>query len=120
YLTAYPCGMQVPVVSSVNFTGGQTIANLATVAVGANHSICLTSPVPTNVIVDQAGGFAAKGATYTSAVTTRLLDTRNGLGGHTGQAAPGDTVELQVPGSRRLPAGATSAVVNLTPTATSA
>ncbi len=112
--------MDAPVVSNVNFTAGQTIANLATVQVGTNNSICLSSPVPTNVIVDLAGTFAAKGATFTSAVTTRLLDTRNGLGGHNGPVAGGETVELQVAGSRGIPAGATSAVVNLTATGTAA
>ena len=49
YVSAYPCGMDAPLVSNVNFTAGQTIANLATVGVGTNHSICLTSSTPTNV-----------------------------------------------------------------------
>jgi hypothetical protein len=120
YLTAYPCGMDAPLVSNVNFTAGQTIANLATVRVGANNSICLSSPVPTNVIVDLAGTFAPKGGTFTSAVTTRLLDTRNGLGGRRGQIGAGETVELQVAGTRGIPAGATSAIVNLTATGTAA
>ena len=120
YLTAYPCGMDAPLVSNVNFAAGQTIANLATVRLGSAKDICLASPVPTNVIVDVAGVFAKNGATFTSAVTTRLLDTRNGLGGHSGPAAAGETVELQVAGSRGIPTGATSAVVNLTATGTTA
>jgi hypothetical protein len=118
YLTAYPCGMTAPVVSNVNFTTGQTIANLATVAVAANHTICLFSSTPTDIIIDHAGTFAATGATYTSAVTTRLLDTRTTLGGHPGPATPTDTIEIQIAGSRAIPPNATSATINLTATAT--
>jgi hypothetical protein len=120
YLTAYPCGMDAPVVSNVNFNAGQTIANLATVRVGDNNSICLSSPVPTNLIVDLAGTFASKGGTFTSAVTSRFLDTRDGTGGTTGPAEAGRTIELQVAGARGIPASATSVVVNLTATGTAA
>ena len=120
YLTAYPCGMDTPLVSNVNFAGGQTIANLATVRLGSAKDICLSSPVPTNVIVDLAGVFTKNGATFTSAVTTRLLDTRDGTGGWTGQAGADQTIELKVAGTRGIPAAANSAVVNLTATGNTA
>jgi hypothetical protein len=118
YLTAYPCGMTAPLVSNVNFAGGQTIANLATVRLGSAKDICLSSPVPTNVIVDLAGVFSKSGATFTSAVTTRLLDTRDGTGGWTGQADAGQVIELSVAGTRGIPTAANSVVVNLTATGT--
>jgi len=114
YLTAYPCGMDTPLVSNVNFAAGQTIANLATVRVGTSTSICLFSSTPTNVIVDQAGTFAATGATFTSAVPARILDTRNGA-----PPTPGHTIEVAIAGTRGIPAHATSVVVNLTATGTS-
>lgn len=43
----------------------------------------------------------------------RILDTRTGTGGHPGQAGPGETVTLAVPG---LPADATAVAINLTGT----
>jgi hypothetical protein len=120
YLTAYPCGMDTPLVSNVNFAADQTIANLATVRLGSAKDLCLASPVPTNVIVDLAGVFTTSGATFTSAVSTRFLDTRDGTGGWTGPVAAGQTVELHVAGTRGIPTNATSVVVNLTATATAA
>ena len=120
YLTAYPCGMDAPLVSNVNFTPGQTVANLATVRVGQANSICLSSPVPTNVIVDLAGSFATDGGTFTSAVTSRFLDTRTGIGGWTGEADAMQRIEVQIAGTRGIPAGSTSAVVNLTATGATA
>jgi len=34
YLTAFAAGQTVPFVSTVNFTAGETVANLATIALG--------------------------------------------------------------------------------------
>ena len=47
----------MPLVSNVNFVAGQTVANLATVPLGTNHSICLYSSVPTQVVADLAGAY---------------------------------------------------------------
>ena len=46
YLTAYPCGGAVPLVSNVNFGAGQTVPNSAVVPIGANRSICFFANTP--------------------------------------------------------------------------
>jgi hypothetical protein len=52
FLTAYPCGTAKPNTSNVNFTAGQTVANLSIVKVGAGGKVCLVSDQPTHLIVD--------------------------------------------------------------------
>jgi hypothetical protein len=120
YLTAFPCGTEPPLVSSLNFVAGQTIAGLATVKLGAGSRICLFSPVPTNVVVDVNGAFAAGGDTLTTAVPSRFLDTRDGTGGWLGAVGPMQRIELAVGGARGVPDGVTAAVVNLTATGATA
>ncbi|MET0662886.1 MAG: SGNH/GDSL hydrolase family protein [Ilumatobacteraceae bacterium] len=82
YLTAFPCGGTVPVVSNVNFLAGETIAGSAFVPVGVDGRVCVFSSVPVDVIVDLTGTFAPDGAlAYTPAAPTRVFDTRNAIGG---------------------------------------
>lgn len=57
YLAAYPCGTSPPTSSNLNYSAGQTIANLAVVALGADASVCITSYAATDVVVDLAGWF---------------------------------------------------------------
>jgi hypothetical protein len=57
YLTAYPCGEQPPVASTVNHLAGQTIANGAIARVGTNGKVCVFSFATTHLIVDVTGVF---------------------------------------------------------------
>jgi len=57
FVTVYPCGIDPPLASNLNFAGGQTVANAAIVKVGAGGSICLFNSQPTHLIVDVAGYF---------------------------------------------------------------
>jgi hypothetical protein len=52
FITAYPCGTAKPNTSNVNFTTGQTVANLSVIALGTNGKICLTTSAPTHLIAD--------------------------------------------------------------------
>jgi hypothetical protein len=52
FLTAYPCGSPKPNTSNVNFTSGQTVANLSVIKIGAAGKICLVSDKTTQLIVD--------------------------------------------------------------------
>jgi IPT/TIG domain len=52
FITAYPCGTTKPNTSSLNFTTGQTVANLSVIALGTNGKICLTTSAPTHLIAD--------------------------------------------------------------------
>lgn len=118
YLTAYPCGSTLPLVSNVNFGAGQTVPNSAVVPIGANRSICFFANTPTHIIVDLAGAFGGSGASLTTVVPSRLLDTRNGTGGWLGALGHTQTVDLAVGGKSGVPAGAAAVVLNVTVTNT--
>ncbi|GIF53272.1 hypothetical protein DFJ67_1772 [Asanoa ferruginea] len=56
YLSVYPFGQPRPVVSALNFTKGQTVANLVTVGLGQDSFLVYNNGGSTvDVIVDQAG-----------------------------------------------------------------
>jgi hypothetical protein len=55
YLTVYPCGGEVPLASNLNFTAGDTRANLVTVRLGSNGEVCFYSYGRTSVIADITG-----------------------------------------------------------------
>ncbi|GAA5201257.1 hypothetical protein GCM10023322_80870 [Rugosimonospora acidiphila] len=59
YITAYPHGAARPTTSSVDFAGGQTVANMAIVPVGANGSIDLYNGggATVDLLVDLYGGY---------------------------------------------------------------
>ena len=61
FLTVYPSGVDQPTASNVNFTGGQTIANLATVKLGSDGRIRVTnnSPGSVHLLADIAGYYVA-------------------------------------------------------------
>jgi hypothetical protein len=97
YLTAYPCGDTMPVVSNVNFGVGETIAGAAYVPIGAGGTVCLFTNTPVDVVVDLTGTFSADGALhFTPAVPTRVYDTRDGVGGWTPIHGGGQTIDVRV------------------------
>ena len=115
YVTAYPHGGFMPNTSSINFSAGQTVANLSVVQISAGGAIDLYngSAATAQIIVDVAGyylaGTAVSAGTFIPASPYRLADSRNGdLGGRfTAHAAR----KLLVDGSYALPPNGVSAVV---------
>ena len=74
FLTAFPCGGEIPTVSNVNFGAGETIAGAAYVPVGADGTVCLFTNTPVDVVVDLTGTFSSSGAlAFTPAAPTRTL-----------------------------------------------
>ena len=95
FLTAYPCAAGPPVVSSVNWLPGETVAGAVYVPVAPDGKFCVTSNAPVDVIVDVTGVFSAAGALrFTPVAPTRMVDTRIGIGGWRGHQAPGQTIEI--------------------------
>jgi hypothetical protein len=81
YVTAYPDGGTKPATSSVNFAGGETIANAAIVQVGSDGYIDVALAAgSTRMVVDVDGYFSANAAeapsAYEPADPYRYLDTR--------------------------------------------
>ena len=118
----YPAGgPAVPLVSNLNLVGGQTAANLVTVAVGAGGKVRLRNSLGSlHLIADLAGYYSPSApGRFVPVTPTRFLDTRSGVGGAVIPTTAGGFVDLKVAGKRAVPAAATAAVLNLTGTAVS-
>jgi hypothetical protein len=112
WLAVYPCDSGFTGTSNVNYSAGQTIANLAVSKLSADGSVCLKSDKALDVIVDVTGWFPP--GAFHPITPTRIMDTRQGLGGN--RINYEDTVELKIRGQRSIPAEATSVMMNLTVT----
>jgi hypothetical protein len=55
FLTAYPCDEPRPTTSNLNFVTAHDVANLATVKVGRDGTVCLYTFATTHVVADIAG-----------------------------------------------------------------
>lgn len=117
FVTAWPDGEARPVASSLNLTAGQTTPNLVTVALGVDRKIDLYNRSGSaDLVADLAGYYFGPGlvAGFTPMLPTRVLDTRNGVGGPTTPLFGGTVRTLDL--SAIVPVGATSVVLNLTGT----
>ena len=125
YLTVYPAYSIRPVVSNLNFSSGETIANLVEAPVSSTGQIAVYngSAGSTNVVVDVEGYVSSTGASYTPITPLRVCDTRagdpSGLSGQQAQCnghslSPGTPLIIAMTGTGLLPISATAAVVNLT------
>lgn len=81
FLAAFPCGVDVPPTSTVNYAAGQTVSNSAFVGIGTSGAgkgkVCVRTNVDTDVIVD-VGAYVADAGTlaFTPLTPRRLIDTR--------------------------------------------
>ena len=111
YVRAFPCGVE-PNISTVNFDPGQTAANLAIVRLPADHRVCFTSLVPTDLVIDVGGWYSVgTGTPYTAVDPVRVLDTRT-----TASLAGGEERRLHLDGGGQVPADASAVLLNLTVT----
>lgn len=110
YLTAYPCGIERPIVSNVNYRATESVAVSAFVPVGADGRVCVYTPVAADVLVDLTGVFQpGTGLRFVPAPPTRMLDTRSGTGGWSGRFAAGQAIDVLV-----APSGAAAVTGTLT------
>ena len=122
YLTVFPSGAGRPAPSNLNFSAGETTANLVVVKVGSNGKVSVFNSVggTTHVIVDVAGWYSGtatgNAGRFEPLPPSRILDTRDGTGGGV-RLGPGASFDLQVSGRGGIPSsGAKAAVLNLTVT----
>ncbi len=87
FLTAYPCDVDRPETSSLNFGAGETRPNNAIVAVSQGGLLCVYAQVSTDIIVDLAGALGVSGLSYVPTDPERLVDTRQRV-----PVGPGGTV----------------------------
>jgi hypothetical protein len=104
----FPCGATAPTSSTLNFTAGANVPNLATSGLGANGALCVFSNVNTNVLIDLAGWYRTNnGAAFTGQAPVRVLDSRP-----TGRTAQAFTVDL----NGKVAADTKAVAVNITAT----
>ena len=122
FATVFPCGVDRPTASNVNYTAaGQTVANSVVAKVGVDGRVCLYTLSAAHYVVDVTGYFPV--GTFEPLVSPqRVLDTRPGEvtadGGFAGIGvrAAGSTLELMVAGRVGVPVDATAVVLNVTVT----
>ncbi|MFI9330582.1 PKD domain-containing protein [Kitasatospora sp. NPDC052868] len=118
HLDVYPAGGERPITSNVNFTANQDVSNLVTVPIGPDGKVVIRNNAgQVHTIADVLGYYKADApGGFTSLAPARLLDTRS-AGGPIGETA---TRRLKVAGSGGVPANATSVVLNVTATESTA
>jgi peptidoglycan hydrolase-like amidase len=125
YVTVWPCGVERPLASNLNFVPGSRLANGVIAPVGADGSVCLYSHAATDIVVDIAGWFGEGldgSSAFTGATPKRVIDTRNGTGGRTGRVTPTTPLSVPVRGvkvsvggsTQAIPADASAVALNLT------
>ena len=120
FITVWPCDVERPLSSNINYVAGQVVPNGVVAPVSADGTVCLYSQAATDVVVDLAGWF--QGQLFTGSTPTRLVDTRDGTGGRIGAIT--NTDELSVPihnvtlnvgdQDQAIPVTATAAALNIT------
>lgn len=109
FLTAHVCGTDRPAASSLNFSAGETTANLVEAVIRDGQDLCVFSMVEAHVVVD-VGGYHSESATelLTAREPKRLVDTRL-----TQRVAAGETLVVPVVGAGLAPAGTLAAYLDL-------
>jgi len=114
YVTAWPCDQLQPVASNLNPAAEATVANLVNVAVGSAGRVCFSTYDDVHLVVDALGWFGSVGAQLTPVAPTRVVDTREALGGE--RLAAGETLTVNVRNQAGLPADVTAVQATLTVT----
>ncbi len=121
YVTVYACGGAVPAVSNLNPRPGKSRPNLVIAPVSSAGTVCIFTLTETDLIVDVTGYLSANSTRmFTPSVPFRLVDTRETarpemhLGTNGTAVVAGQTLVVQVAGTRGVPATATAVSLNLT------
>lgn len=116
FVTVWPSGNDRPVASTLNTEPGQNTPNLAIVAIGQGGSVDLYNKTGSTHLVGDVMGYLPSGSGIVTDSPARFLDTRDGTGtnGRTGPVGAEETIDVQVAGTRGIPAEATAVVVNVT------
>ncbi len=110
YVTVYPCSSERPPTSTVNFLADEERANHTVVGLDVDGSLCIWANVAVHVLVDVEGWFGGplgSGPLFRPLLGTRVLDTREAIGGVTGRLAMQSTLSFDPSATARLPLGST-------------
>jgi lipoprotein-anchoring transpeptidase ErfK/SrfK len=127
FLTVYPAGGTLPLVSNLNWSPGETVPNLVIVPVGSGGQITFYNDQGSaDLVVDLEGYFAPEpsgttAGSYVPLTPSRITDTRPGSGEpNAGKTmGPGSSLNIQVTGAGGVPSsGVAAALLNVTVTDT--
>ena len=107
YLTVFPCGVERPTASNVNYSAGQTVPNAVFADVGDGGAVCVYSLAGTDLVID-VNGYGPTGSQVTPLTPARLLDSRDGGGG---RFAGNQSIRVTVLGRGGVPADDVDAVL---------
>jgi virginiamycin B lyase len=120
YVTAFPQGTSQPLVSTLNYGQGQTVANAAIVPAGAGSGVTVFSYAATDLIIDINGYFALRGTLgFVPVAPCRVVDTRTANGSYGGPnlaAGVARSFDLSQGPCAGIPAGVGAYSVNVTVT----
>jgi Tol biopolymer transport system component len=115
FVTAWPCDQLRPNASSVNFVPGTSVPNLVIAKTSADHTVCLFTDHPVDLIADLSGWFPAGGG-YHGLTPVRTFDSRKPGSGPQLADRPTNSGVANVESDVRVPADANAVVLNLTAT----
>lgn len=113
FLTVYPCGVQRPTASNLNYVADQTVPNFVIAALSPDGDVCIDTFAVVDVVVDLAGYLPAGSPVVTLSEPTRVVDSRIGVG-LLHRLAASDTAAVQITGNAGVPADASMVLVNTT------
>jgi hypothetical protein len=115
FITTWPTGQALPNASTHNFVPGLTVANLVLAKVGAGGQVSMfNSGGNTHLVADVVGYYSASGGMFVPVAPQRLVDTRDGRGGRTGQLGQGEAFGVSLADGSPVPPSASGVVVNVT------
>ena len=117
FLSVWPSGQTRPNTSNLNFSAGQTVANLVAVKVDSRGRVDIFNRAGFTHVVADVVGYHAVTSDFVGVDPDRILDTRLGVGAPARQVGPDGTIDLQVTGRGGVPAtGVGGVVMNVTAT----
>jgi hypothetical protein len=82
YVTAYPCSVDRPTTSNLNYAAGQILANATIAKLSSRGTVCLWALSETDIVVDATAWVGPGGTSRLTPVgPDRKADTRIGFGG---------------------------------------
>lgn len=80
FLTAYPCDVDRPLASNVNYIQRPVVSNLVIARPGGDGRVCVYSSAGVDIVVDLFGTLMSESDFEPVVTPTRLVDTRIGTG----------------------------------------
>ena len=109
FLTVYPCGSTRPLAAAINFTAGETKANLVDALFRSGGQLCLWSNVDVDAVIDLQGFHSTSGeGRLVPRTAVRLVDTRPDHA-----LVAGQVLQIPVTGAGKAPDGTTTVTLNV-------